>query len=162
MKQTVKLAIRYIFSGISIGCTSFVIMCLSYFIGGGEEILALICKDFARQSLGAMIVGIACGGTAVIYQFGRPGAWVKAAIHFCVGMGVFYPVAIYLGWIPFHPDRIGYTVLQFLASCGIFMLIWLGFYLFNRNEARQINERLRELEQGREHTEAEAKSFQGF
>ena len=72
MKQTVKLVIKYILYGISWGCTSFVIMCLSYFAWGGEDILMQICKDFARQALGAMIVGIACGSTSIIYQFDRP------------------------------------------------------------------------------------------
>ncbi|MDE6434195.1 MAG: DUF3021 domain-containing protein [Lachnospiraceae bacterium] len=147
MKHTVKLVITYILYGISIGCTFFVIMCLSYFVWGGEDLLMQIFKDFARQSIGAMIVGIACGGTAVVYQFDRPSGFLKIIIHFCVGMGVFYPVGIYLGWIPFYPDRIIYTVLQFLCSCGIFMVIWFCFYLFNRNEAKMINKRLRELEQ---------------
>ena len=121
-------------------------MCLSFYVGGGEEFLREVFEDFGRQSAGAMLVGIACGGTAVIYQFERFSVMVKTIIHFCVGMGVFYPVALSLGWIPFYPDRIGYTVLQFLASCCIFMVIWFGFYLFNRNEAKRINERLREME----------------
>ncbi len=146
MKYTVKLIIKYILYGISLGCTSFVLMCLSYFAWGGEDLLMLICKDFARQSAGAMLVGIACGGTAVIYQFSRPSGLVKVLIHVCVGMGVFYPVAICLGWIPFYPDRALFTVLQFLFSCGIFMVIWFCFYLFNRKEAKRINQRLRELE----------------
>ncbi|MCI9526949.1 MAG: DUF3021 domain-containing protein [Lachnospiraceae bacterium] len=146
MKYTVKLIIKYILYGISLGCTSFVLMCLSYFAWGGEDLLMLICKDFARQSAGAMLVGIACGGTAVIYQFSRPSGLVKVLIHVCVGMGVFYPVAICLGWIPFYPDRALFTVLQFLFSCGIFMVIWSCFYLFNRKEAKRINQRLRELE----------------
>lgn len=149
MKHTVKLVIKYILYGISFGCTFFVIMCLSYFVGGGEDLLMSIFKDFARQSIGAMIVGIACGGTAIVYQFDRPSGFWKTVIHFCVGMGVFYPVGIYLGWIPFYPDKIMYTVLQFLSSCGIFMVIWFCFYLFNRNEAKRINERLRELERQR-------------
>lgn len=146
MKGIVKLVVKYILYGISMGCTSFVIMCLSYYIGGGEEVLASIFQDFARQSIGAVIVGIACGGTAVVYQLDRLSGFAKTAIHFCVGMGVFYPTAIYLGWFPFYPDRIIYTVLQFLCACAIFMAIWLCFYLFNRNEAKRINERLRELE----------------
>lgn len=146
MKHTVKLVIKYILYGISLGCTFFVLMCLSFFVGGGEDELMLIFKDFARQSIGAMLVGIACGGTPIIYQFDRPSFLLKIMIHFCVGMGVFYPVGIYLGWIPFYPDRIDYTVLQFLFSCAIFMIIWSCFYLFNRNEAKRINKRLRELE----------------
>lgn len=147
MKQIIKLVATYIFYGISWGCTFFVFICLSYFIGSGEDALVPIFKDFARQSAGAIIVGIACGSTSVIYQFSRPSGIWKIAIHFLVGMGVFYPVSIYLGWIPFHPDRILLTALQFLFSCGIFMAIWLCFYLFHRKEAKKINKRLMELEQ---------------
>lgn len=146
MKHTVKLVIKYILYGISWGCTFFVIMCLSFFVGGGEDLLMLISRDFARQSIGAMVVGVACGGTAIVYQFERPSVVLKTIIHFCVGMGVFYPTAVYLGWIPFYPDRMILTVLQFLFSCVIFMIIWFCFYLFNRNEAKRINKRLRELE----------------
>lgn len=146
MKHNVELVIKYIFYGISIGCTFFVIMCLSYSIWGGEDILMRIFEDFTRQASGAVIVGIACGGTSVIYQFKRPSYFVKIIIHFCVGMGVFFPVAVCLGWIPFYKDNILITVLQLLFSCGIFMMIWLCFYLFNRSEAKRINKRLRELE----------------
>lgn len=149
MRGMIKLVITYIFYGISLGCTFFVIMCLSFSVGGGDEFLEQIFEDFARQSMGAMAVGIACGGTAVVYQFERLSGLVKVMIHFCVGMGVFYPVAISLGWIPFFPDRIMTTVLQFLSSCCIFMVIWFGFYLFNRNEAKRINERIKEIEGGK-------------
>lgn len=147
MKQIVKLVIKYILYGISLGCTFFVIMCLSYFVFGGEDLLVPIFKDFARHSLGAMIIGIACGGTSIVYEFDRPSDFLKIIIHFCIGMSVFFPVSICLSWIPFYPDRIIFTVLQFLSSCGIFMVIWFCFYLFNRNEAKRINKRLRELEQ---------------
>lgn len=146
MSHTIKLVMKYILSGISLGCTFFVIMCLSYSVWGGEDILLTICEDFTRQSIGAMLIGIACGSTSIIYQFDHPSYFLKVLIHFCVGMGVFYPIAIDLGWIPFYPDRIMFTILQFLFSCGIFMLIWLAFYLFNRNEAKRINKRLKELE----------------
>lgn len=150
MKHMVRLVLKYMLYGSSIGCTFFVVMCLSYAIWGGEEILMLVFQDFTRQSLGAIVVGIACGGTSVIYQFDRPAVFWKVIIHFCIGMGVFYPVGIYLGWIPFHSGRIIFTALQFLASCGVFMVIWFCFYLFNRNDARKINKKLRELE--RDHT----------
>ena len=147
MKKMVRLVIKYLLYGISLGCTFFVIMCLSFYVGGGQEFLEMIFRDFARQSLGAMAVGIACGGTSVVYQFDRFSGFGKLLIHFCVGMGVFYPVAVSLGWIPFFPDRIMVTVLQFLSSCCIFMVIWFGFYLFNRNEVKRINERIKELQQ---------------
>ncbi len=153
MRQTVKLIIKYILYGISEGCTFFVICCLLFSAGGREDISASIYNDFARQSAGAMLVGIACGTTAVVYQINGPSLLMKTIIHFCVGMGVFYPVAIYLGWIPWFPGQIVYTVLQFTVSCCIFMAIWFVFYLLNRKEAKKINERLRELERSNVHKE---------
>lgn len=148
MKSMLKMVMKYIFYGISLGCTSFVVMCLSYSVGGRRDILAEIFNDFTRQAVGAMIVGLACGGTAIVYQSHRLSGLAKKIIHFGVGMGVFYPVAVYLGWIPFYPERLGVTALQFLFFGGIFMVIWFGFYLWNRKEAKMINERLRERERG--------------
>lgn len=144
--SSIKLIIRYIFYGISWGCTCLVGICLFFYINGNRDLLALIVEDFGQQAVGAMAVGIGCGGTAIVYQWKRGSMFIKSIIHFCVGMGVFYPVAISLGWIPFHPEKVFHTILQFLFSCGIFMAIWFCFYLFNRNEAKKINKRLRELE----------------
>ena len=58
MKHTLKLFVKYILSGISLGCTFFVIMCLSFYVGGGEEFLKEIFEDFGRQAVGSMLVGI--------------------------------------------------------------------------------------------------------
>ena len=147
MSHTMKLIMKYVFYGISLGCTFFVVTCLVLFLGREKELLEPIFSDFGRQSIGAMIIGLACGTTSVIYQFQRPSGWLKILIHFCVGMGVFYPIAIHLGWIPFHPEQIMITILRFICSCAIFMIIWFCFYQFNRKEAKIINQRLKELNQ---------------
>lgn len=147
MKHWIKWGFKYLCYGISWGCTVLVFMCLAAQSVGEGTYFSLITQDFTRHAAGAMIVGIACGGTAVIYKYERLSVMTKFLIHFGIGMGVFYPVALYLGWIPFSPDHFFYTVLQFLFSCSIFLGIWLCFYLFNRSDARKINNRLRELEQ---------------
>lgn len=146
MNYKAKLIIKYIFYGISWGCMFFVFICLIGFWISGEEFLQPVTEDFARQAIGAMIVGMSCGSTAVVYQFEKLPGWAKILIHFVVGMGVFYPVAVYLGWLPFYSGRVLYTIIQILLSCGIFAMIWFCFYWFNRKEARKINERLQELE----------------
>ena len=146
MKHIGKMLIKYIFYGISWGCTFFVFTCLMLSLFGGEDYLRMIMEDFTRQAIGSMIVGIGSASIAIIYQFEKPSEAVKRLIHFGVGMGVFYPTAIYLGWIPFYPDKILHTISSFFISCSIFMAIWFCFYLFNRGEARKINNRLRELE----------------
>lgn len=150
MKNILKLTAKYIYFGISYGCTFFVLICLAFFAVGGEASLSPVLKDFTGQALGAIAVGIACGTTAIVYQFHRLSRLAQTAIHFCIGMGVFFPTAIHLGWIPFYPERAMYTVMQFLFSCGIFTAIWSCFYFYNRREARRINNRLKELEQHHE------------
>ncbi|MCI9072050.1 MAG: DUF3021 domain-containing protein [Lachnospiraceae bacterium] len=145
MKHWIGLGIKYLCFGVSWGCTILVFSCLlAYWFD--QETLELLMKDFGRQAAGAILTGVACGGTAVVYQTKRLPPLVKVLLHFGVGMGVFFPTALYLNWIPFHPGQTLYTVLQFLLSCGIFAGIWLCFYLFNRSDVRKINDRLRELE----------------
>lgn len=146
MKHSIKLIIKYLCHGITWGCTTLVLLCLFYQLFGAEDTLLLIMNDFSRHAVGSILVGIACGSTAIVYQFDRPSFGAKAAIHFIVGMGVFYPVALSLHWIPYHSGDILYTILQFLFSCFIFVAIWFCFYLFNRGEAKKINDRLKELE----------------
>lgn len=145
MKHIVATGIKYIFFGIAWGCTCFVFTCLIGSAVGGQEFLLQVFNDFARQAGGSVLVGVACGSTAVIYQVKCLSRALQILIHFAIGIGVFFPTALTLGWIPFYPSRLPYTILQFLISCSIFAVIWLCFYLFNRSEAKKINNKLQEL-----------------
>ena len=147
MKQQIKLIVKFLFWGISWGCTFFVCYCLSCHVFGAEAILSTILNDFVKHAIGCILVGIGFGTTPIVYVSRRIPFGAKVAIHFTVGMSIFYPVAIYLGWFPFHPSQLLRTMLQFLLSCGIFAVIGLFFYLFQRNDAKKINERLKMLEQ---------------
>lgn len=146
MNHTIKLIIKYIAFGISFGCTILVLNCLICSIIGEKEVLNLIMDDFTKQAIGFMVVGIAFCAPAFVYQLDNLSESTKIIIHFSIGMTVFYPIAIYLRWLPFYPDQIVYTIIQFLILCGIFFIIWSFFYLFNRNEAKKINKKLHELE----------------
>lgn len=146
MKNTAKLIIKYLFFGISWGSTILVMFYLFFFAIDAKDIYTQILDNFVKQAIGSMIVGIACGSTAIVYEIDRLSHAVKILIHFIIGMGVFYPVALYLNWIPFYPERVLYTVAQFFFSCGIFILIWLCFYFYHRKEVQKINDKLRELE----------------
>ncbi len=105
-----------------------------------------IVQNFAAQAIGAMLTGIACASTSVIYQFQKIRMRYKVIFHFVIALGTYYPIAIYLKWIPYYPEKIGYTVVQILITCGIFAAIWLIFFLFECIEAKNINQKLKELE----------------
>lgn len=147
MKQsaTIITFIKYLFYGITWGCTCLVLSCVCVSIFDGKEALFPVWNDFVKHAAGSVLVGIACGSTSIVYQFKQIPGPGKVLIHFLIGMGAFYPTAIYLGWFPFRPEHIGYTILQFLLSCGIFFAIWFCFYLLEWFEAKKINSKLREM-----------------
>ncbi|MBD5482351.1 MAG: DUF3021 domain-containing protein [Lachnospiraceae bacterium] len=147
MKQQIRLIVKFLFWGISWGCTFFVCYCLCCHAFGAEAALSTILNDFVKHAIGCILVGIGFGTTPIVYVSRRIPMGAKVFIHFAVGMGVFYPVALNLGWIPFHPSQLLRTMLQFLLSCGIFAVIWGCFHLYYRNDAKKINHRLKELEQ---------------
>lgn len=143
MKHPIKLIIKFLFRGIAWGCTFFVFFCLLTFYWQGKDFLFAILEYYPKHAVGSMLVGIGYGSTAIVYVWERPSLLTKAGIHFFVGTGIFYCVAFYLTWIPPQPNR--YLILEFLVSCVTFAVIWSVFYLFNRKEARTINDRLKEL-----------------
>ena len=149
MKHTVPVILKHLYWGISCGCTLFVLECLVKFLLGGAAGLASVTDDFVRQVAGYILVGVACVSTTAVYHLRRLSFRRKVILHFAIGLGVLYSVSLYLGWLPVHPGQAVYSLFQALIQLGVFVAIWLACYLLNRHEARQINVRLRQLEQER-------------
>lgn len=147
MKHPVKLVMKFLYRGIAWGCTFFVFFCLLTFYWQGKDFLLAILEYYPRHAVGSMLVGIGYGSTAIVYVWERPSLLIKAGIHFFVGTGIFYCVAFHLAWIPLQPNR--YLLLEFLVSCVTFAVMWSVFYLFSRKEAKLINDRLKELGEGK-------------
>ena len=135
---------RYILFGIAWGCTWLVGMGVLLSIWSPEAFRVLM-SSYPLQALGAAAVGVASTLPARIYSVRRLPYLLRFLVHAGVALGVFFPVAFALGWIPYHPGNPGITILEIVYGTGIFFAIWLVFYLINRKEARRINERVREL-----------------
>lgn len=149
MKKTMIKAVKYLYWGISWGCTFFVLICLVLYLMGGSAYLEQIMEQFPKQALGSVIVGIACGSTSIVYTMEKLSRSFQILIHFTVGLGVYFLTALYLEWIP---RQLSWSLAAFFAI-GIlsFIVIWALFYLYNKNEAQKWNQRLKELEkEGRE------------
>lgn len=154
MRQTVKC----ILLGIAWGCTWLVAAGVVLALWA-PEVMPQFMESYPWQALGAAAVGVACTLPARLYATRRlPPAW-RFVIHCAVGLGVYFPVAFSLGWIPFQPSQPGITVLEILIGLGIFLAIWYIFFLINRREARRINERVRELR--RENSESAGNKVPG-
>lgn len=149
-----KKMIRYLFLGISWGCTFFVLTGIVGTAVAGEAFLVPITGDFIRHAVGAIFVGIFCGSSAIVYTFQKVSLWKQIALHFLVGLSGYFFIAYKLGWMP-----VG-NVLQIAGFLVVgitsFLAIWAGFYLYNKREAEKVNRRLRELEQEKEVTKPTA------
>lgn len=146
--------VKYALFGIAWGCTWLVVMGVVLSLSDAAAFQALMA-DYPRQALGAAVVGVASTLPARVYAVRRlPYLW-RFAIHIVVALSVFFPVSFALGWIPYYPQAFGITLVEILLGIGIFFAIWLVFFLFNRQEARRINQRVRDLEKGRDRDDAD-------
>ncbi len=143
-----KKIIHYLFYGISWGCICFVLTGLIGYEIAGSAWLEPVIADFPRQAFGSMLVGICCASSAIFYTLKRFPLWAAVLIHFGVGLGGFFSVAFWLGWMPLQA---GWQVISFiLIGVFSFVCIWAVFYFYNRHEAEKLNKRLRELEKEEE------------
>lgn len=150
-KNWAVLILKRLFWGISWGCTFFVLTALIGYLTAGKAFLEPILEDFAAQALGAMLVGIFCGSTAIVYDIERLAPGMRIFIHFTVGLGGYLCVAYKLQWMPV--DNFGHILAFILTGVFVFMIIWAAFYFHNRREAQKVNKRLKELERSEEKPE---------
>lgn len=135
--------LKYLGRGIGWGCTSFVFINLAGYLVAGPAFLELIVRDYPRQALGAMLVGVCCGTSSIVYTFEKLALWQHIAIHAAVGLSGYFLTAYHLGWMPVQ--NAGYVAAFVVCGILVFAVIWACFYLYNRYEAKKLNERLKEL-----------------
>lgn len=134
--------LKYLFFGISWGCTFFVIALIIVASTLGEEV---IYPNLTEQAIGSIIIGIACGTTPIVYTFERLPIWLKIPIHFTIGLSTFFAVSFHLGWLKFSSGLVWLNVLQIFIAIFFFVSIWFAFYFYNKNEAKKINKRLKDF-----------------
>lgn len=142
-----KTVFKYLFNGISWGCTFFIFINL---IGAwlmGDSFLEPIKSDFQRQIVGAIIVGVFSGSTSIIYLYKKIPLWIQIAIHTCIGLASYFVTAYYLGWMPLN--SYGEIFRFILCWVLIFWGIWIGFYFYNKHEVKKVNNKIQELKSHR-------------
>lgn len=143
-KKWIMLILKYLFYGIGWGSAMFVLICIVGFEVAGEAFLVPIMQNFTTQALSAELVGIACASTSIIYKVEQIPFALKAAVHFVVGMGCYFGVAFRQSWMP--AIGTGGMISFVLIGLLFFVSIWLGFYFYNRMEAKKLNKKLREMD----------------
>lgn len=138
---------KYILFGLAWGCTWLVAAGVALSIWSPHAFEAFM-RAYPYQALGAAAVGVASTFPARLYSMHRLPYWLRFLLHAGISLGVFFPVSFALNWIPYYPELIGVTVLEIMIGIGIWMAVWLVFFMISRSEARKINARVKELQHG--------------
>lgn len=133
--------LKLIGNGIAWGCTICTFILITGSILVGDEFLAMTTDRFVAQAVGSMIVGTGFTVPSLIYDRESLSRGIQALIHMGTGFFIYFLVALNLGWIPVE---FGWqmTVLSILIAVAFAFITWYGFYLFNKKEAKKLNQKL--------------------
>lgn len=132
--------IKYLLSGISWGCTVFVLTSVVGYVAVGDTFLQMLTNHFLENVIGSIIVGIGCATPSIVYDSERLTLLQQTAIHFIIGLTTFFIVAITLNWIP--TNSIGILATIALINIAMFTFIWYLFYLYNIKEVEKMKQRI--------------------
>lgn len=140
-----KRIIKRVLFGIAWGSTFFVIMGIIFAMINKEGVM-FSGNEYIKQALCAILVGIGFSVPAVVYEKETLAKGLQMVIHMGIGLVIYFPVAYYAGWIP---TKQGLMVMIVAISIAILIsfIIWFGFYLYYKKEAKEMNQRIREKQQ---------------
>lgn len=136
--------LKYLGYGVCWGCTFFVLISVVGFLTAGEAFFAPIVPHYARHALGAVLVGVCCGSSSIVYTFEKLALWQQICVHAATGLTGYFLTAYFLGWMPLQSA--GHVVFFVVLGVLTFAAIWACFYLYNRHEAKKVNARLKQLD----------------
>lgn len=144
-----KKLIRASMKGIGLATCIFCVMCVIFDQTEGGR---LLLEDYrmTRMAVGAILCGIGWGAPSVIYEKEGLSMPVKVLIHMGTGCVVYTVVAFAVSWLGTN-TTLGQKLLIIAIQLLIAFAIWMGFHLYYKHEARQIDEKIR----GRRQEEAD-------
>ena len=98
---------------------------------------------YTKMAIGSMITGIAFYVPSLVYQNEKLSKGLQVFIHMGIGLITYISVGLYVGWIPLQAGAWAIAGTIVIAAVVSF-LIWFGFYLYYRQEAKRINAKLKE------------------
>lgn len=133
--------LKLIGNGIAWGCTICMFILITGSLIAGDGFLAMTSERFLAQAIGSIIVGIGFTVPSLIYDRESLSRGMQTLIHMGIGFFIYFLVALNLGWIPVE---FGWqmTVLSILIAVAFAFAIWFGFYLYNKREAKKLNQQL--------------------
>lgn len=136
--------LKMILNGIAWGCTIATFIAIIGAAVAGDSFLAITANDFIGQAVGSMIVGIGFTVPSLIYDSKKLSMGMKTFIHMAIGFFIYFITALHLNWIPVEFGS-GMIAVSVLTAASFAFGIWLLFYLYNRKEAKKLNQKLESM-----------------
>lgn len=139
MKKTIRTGL----TGVGIAIVIFAVMGMFYDLQAGGN-FELTGYSYTKMLLGAVITGLGFSLPSFIYRSDRVPYPLQVVFHMGIGCAVMLITAFAVGWIP---TDVGASViaLVILSEIGLAFVIWLCFLGHYRKEAREMNRKLRGL-----------------
>ena len=137
-----ELIIKKVIKGMLYGCAMFV-FALIFIDICFDNSLAVLPHQYTRTAIGAMIIGIGCVCSSLIYDEDRLPFIVRGLLQLIICAGVLIAGYYVSGGIP---DGTGFGIgaIFFLVELGFGVILWLGNFVYFLSEARSIKKKLQE------------------
>ena len=126
--------------GIFLGAFLAVLFTNIFIIFGSSETLdgAL----FLKNSFGSIACGWFSSVSPLYFEIQNLKLSQQTALHFGTLFVLYFLLAFGIGWIPFTWTSFFFTILIFII---FYVVIWTCFYLYFRQQAKELNEELTNL-----------------
>ncbi len=141
-----KKMCKAVLTGMCVSSLIFVLTQLIFCMADGGAMLVE-----TDMLVGCLIIGVGFGLPTVIYDSERLPGWAKALIHMGFGCTVLTVVSL-MCYMPSF-DGVSAAVVNggwiILAELAVAFLVWLGFQLFYKMEAKSINKKIKQMQSGK-------------
>ena len=128
------------FLGIAWGCT---INCLvMLIISFSEGKIYFTANEYLKQLICSAVVGIAFALPTFIYENEKLSQGIKCLIHLGIGFITYFINAFIAGWFPVGLD-IRIVISSVLIMIALSFVIYFFFWLYYKNEAKKINQKIK-------------------
>lgn len=138
-----KRIIQKTLLGIAWGFTILVLVQTVGILTNKDFFGASYASDYLKYVFCSAITGIGFTLPTIVYDSDKFSRGMQFLIHLGTGFIVYFPIALYAGWIPIAYG-FGAVATFILFTIAISLFIWFCFFLFYRSEAKKINKKIRE------------------
>ncbi|MCU9807607.1 MAG: DUF3021 domain-containing protein [Paraclostridium dentum] len=139
---SIKKIVSNILYGIAWGCTIFTLQGIIV-ASTDNNYLMMTNKEYIVNAICSVIIGIGFYLPSIVYENDRISRGLQVVVHMGIGISIYLICAFYAEWIPVERGM-AVTISSIIIIVTISFIIWGAFYIYNKNEARKINEKLQE------------------